>query len=207
VRGLIAHIFMLRSSFFREEGSSPEQSSKEQTHQAIIQGFLELVADQSRVTVKSVAERAGISRKTFYLHFNAIEGLYDEVLEHVINDFFDHFDRNPICGDDFRGNAERFFLFLSSQPKPIERLICQDHHFDFGRRLYKAQMDRYHMLVDPFSAMDEGELVLVISFILSTAYNTYRDWVSFGKPCTPQAAASLVGELTCNGIGKLAKTV
>ena len=68
-------------------------------------------------------------------------------------------------------------------------------------------MDRYHMLADPFSAMDEGELVLVISFILSTAYNTYRDWVSFGKPCTPQAAASLVGELTCNGIGKLAKTV
>ena len=182
-------------------------NSKELTHQAIVRAFLDLIArdDGSKITVKAITDRAGIDRKTFYLHFEAIENLYDEVLESVINDFFDHYDRNPICGDDFRGNAERFFLFLAGQPLPIERLICDNNHYDFGKRLYQAQMHRYHLTTDPFGWMDAEEERLTIAFILSTAYDTYRNWVSFGKQYEPEAAARLVGELTCNGIGKLAR--
>ena len=63
----------------------------------------------------------------------------------------------------------------------------------------------YHLTTDPFGWMDAEEERLTIAFILSTAYDTYRNWVSFGKQYEPEAAARLVGELTCNGIGKLAR--
>jgi hypothetical protein len=66
-------------------------------------------------------------------------------------------------------------------------------------------MHRYQMATQPFDWMDAGEHRLTIAFILSTAFDFYRNWVALGKPCEPETAAKLVGELTCNGIGNLAR--
>ena len=52
------------------------------TQAAIKEAFEQMAceADAGRITVKELAERAGINRKTFYLHFETIEALFDETL-------------------------------------------------------------------------------------------------------------------------------
>lgn len=63
------------------------------TQAAIKEAFEQMAceADAGRITVKELAERAGINRKTFYLHFETIEALFDETLGDVMDEFFqDH---------------------------------------------------------------------------------------------------------------------
>ena len=58
------------------------------TRTAIKEAFEALVLENSldRITVKALTEHAGINRKTFYLHYETIESLYDEILTEIMDD-------------------------------------------------------------------------------------------------------------------------
>lgn len=146
----------------------------ERTRRAIQQAFHEMVNEGAkRITVKELAERAGINRKTFYLHYDSIEALYSEELERILDDYFDNYETTPEAPEDIAGHAIRFFLYLAQQPPAIERLICTPAYFDdFGDKLYRHQMDRYASAGNPFEDLpyvSYGKSELVLSFIRSTA--------------------------------------
>lgn len=178
----------------------------ERTKRAILEAFGELVCekDAGRITVKELAQRAGINRKTFYLHYPSIEDLYASVLQQTMDEFFSEHETTPEKPEDLRGHAKRFFLFLAGRPKSIERLICHSGSYeDFGQKLYSDQMSRYRIAGNPFSWMPETEQDLVLNFIRKTALDFYRRWVAGGKAVEPEKAAELLGELTCNGTGRM----
>ena len=56
------------------------------TRKLIRDAFMDMVGEVgvARITVKDLTERAGINRKTFYLHFESIETLYDSVMNEVM---------------------------------------------------------------------------------------------------------------------------
>ena len=123
----------------------------ERTRRVIKDAFRELVCekDAGRITVKELTERAGINRKTFYLHFETIEGLYSALLDDIMNTFFAERETTPDKPKDFWGHAQRFFLFLTEQPLSTELLICSPSTYDdFGRKLYLDQMNRYRSAGD-----------------------------------------------------------
>ncbi len=59
------------------------------TRQLLRTAFRDLVAegDISRITVKALTERAGINRKTFYLHYETLDLFYDEIMTEIMDDF------------------------------------------------------------------------------------------------------------------------
>lgn len=52
------------------------------TRNALRAAFEELIAETTldKITVKALTDRAGINRKTFYLHYETIEAFYDEIM-------------------------------------------------------------------------------------------------------------------------------
>ena len=91
------------------------------TRKLIRDAFMDMVGEVgvARITVKDLTERAGINRKTFYLHFESIEALYDSVMNEVMNDFFDNYETTADQPKDLDGHAQRFFLFLAGQTPTI----------------------------------------------------------------------------------------
>ena len=176
------------------------------TRAAIREAFATMVCEDepSRITVKALTDRAGINRKTFYLHYDSIEALFDEVATEVMDSFFHQYETTPDIPEDIDGHARRFFCFLAGQPSLTERLICSPvYYYDFGERLYHAQMSRYHSAGDPFGWMPHEKEELVLSFIRTTALNFYRQWVRQGKSVPADEAAQLLGELTHHGVAGL----
>ena len=142
------------------------------THNAIQRAMAELVMeiDPNKITVKQIADRAQINRKTFYLHYDSIESLFDEHLDAVMNRFFD------------------------------EALICTRGRYDYGGKLYRMQMERYATAGNPFPTLDAAEYDLVTHFIRSTALQFFRRWVRDGRIVESQRAAALLGQLTTFGV-------
>ncbi|MCR2041069.1 TetR/AcrR family transcriptional regulator [Parvibacter caecicola] len=177
------------------------------TRQLLRQAFCQLVAegDINRITVKALTERAGVNRKTFYLHYETIDDFYDEIMTEIMDDFFENHETTPNEPKDLDGHARRFFLFMAGQPPYIEKLVCSPEYYDFGERIYRSQMHRYRSVGgDPFGWMPpEEEEGLVLPFIRNTALDFYRSWVGEGKKVAPQRAADILAELTCNGAGRL----
>ncbi len=39
-------------------------------------------------------DRAGINRKTFYLHYETIEAFYDEIMNGIMDEFFEYHEKH-----------------------------------------------------------------------------------------------------------------
>lgn len=65
-----------------------------ETAELIDEAFLELVQekDLELITVKEICARAGVSRSTFYLHYDTIADLLEESASLVLRRFFNRFD-------------------------------------------------------------------------------------------------------------------
>ncbi|MCI8365977.1 MAG: TetR/AcrR family transcriptional regulator [Eggerthellaceae bacterium] len=172
------------------------------TREAIERAFDELILekDADRVTVKEFAERARIHRKTFYLHFESIEALYDWRIKQIMDEYFAKHETTPQVARDLAGHAKRFFTYLAAQPEVTERLVCRPGSYDFGSRLYYDQMMRYKSLDhDPFEWLGQEKENLVLRFIRATALDFYRGWVKDGKVVPVDEAADLLALITCGG--------
>ena len=198
----------MKTEYAMDKGEKPVDPRVTRTRAAIKQAFGDMVIemDVERISVKALASRAGINRKTFYLHYGAIEQLYDEVVNDVLDDYFEHYETTVEVPEDFAGHAIRFFRFLAGQPERIERLVCSFGPYDFGERIYLGQMERYRNEgSDPFNWLDPVRHDLVLCFIRSTALDFYRRWVAQGKRASVDEAAALLSELTCNGVSNLSQ--
>lgn len=175
------------------------------TRDAIRAAFGELMVekDADRIKVKELTDRAGINRKTFYLHYETIETLFDEIVADLMDEFFEHYETTPDVPEDIDGHARRFFLFLAAQGERAERLVCHGGSYDFGGQVYAAQMERYKSVGNPFGWMPEAEQALVLNFIRATALDFYRQWVRGGRTVDEQRAADLLAHVTCKGVSDL----
>ncbi len=113
------------------------------TRAALRSAFEELIAETTldKITVKALTERAGVNRRTFYLHYDALESFYDDIMNGIMDEFFAHHEKTPDDPWDMDGHARRFFRFLAAQPPMIEQLVCSPNFYDFGGRIYAAQME------------------------------------------------------------------
>lgn len=174
----------------------------QRTRHAIRRAFTELLleTDASKITVKAISDRAEINRKTFYLHYETLDALFDEVLNGVLDEYFKNHEETPETPEDIDGHAQRFFRYLAQLPPHIEKLIFKRNYYGFGRKLYETQMLRYRDAGNPFGWMPVDQQDLVLHFIRMTAFDWYREWVRNGKKVPIDDAARLLGNVTCHGV-------
>lgn len=86
------------------------------TRNALRAAFEELIAETTldKITVKALTDRAGINRKTFYLHYETIEAFYDEIMNGIMDEFFEYYEKTgrPLG----YGRSRPTFLSLSGRP-------------------------------------------------------------------------------------------
>lgn len=156
------------------------------TRNALRAAFEELIAETTldKITVKALTDRAGINRKTFYLHYETIEAFYDEIMNGIMDEFFEYYEKTPDDPWDMDGHARRFFRYLAAQPPMIEQLVCSPSFYDFGERIYATQMNRYRAFADELfwreGITSESE-ELICALIRNMALECYRQWVRAGK--------------------------
>ncbi|MFC4122893.1 TetR/AcrR family transcriptional regulator [Nonomuraea zeae] len=174
------------------------------THAALASALIQLVEEQdlSRISVAHVAERAGVSRPTFYDHYRDVHELAEAACTAMIDSLIELL---PTPGPDAAAperdsprSLEAFFASLAEHaglynallgPQGSARVI--DH---IRRRIAAAAYHRVHPaddLPEQAGARQDIPHDVPATFAAGALIGVAADWLQRGRPRTPAEMAAL----------------
>ena len=153
----------------------------EKTRNAIINAFKEMIIEKdfNEITIKELAERANINRKTFYLHYESMEEilfdvtveLSEQVFESLTNKGF--FDPNVIG---ITPLIETINELINSNYELTRKLISANSYRFFSRNIKDLIKDAVIRKIKKHIDMSEYKMNLVGDFIASGLSKLLKDW-------------------------------
>jgi len=152
------------------------------TRRCIRQAFIELVMEKeyTNITVSDIAQRAGINRRTFYLHYASVDEVMAELEQEIVDrvrtfqDYVNLLDPES----DSKPMFHRLTELLSEYAPLLERMVqIESYHFFFERlkrTWQEALLERYSSDL----LMSREEFMLQIEFFTAGIISLYARWMS-----------------------------
>ena len=156
------------------------------TRRRIRETFMTLIMEKpmEKITIKELAERADIDRKTFYLHYSAINQVLDEIQDDLVEKLRHVIAEYDLLHPSF--DALQFFQGINS-------IIDADGEVDLYRRMLKAERYSffYGKLKDAMKALLQqrylsrlehtglslAKLDLYSEYVISGILGIYVEWL------------------------------
>lgn len=137
--------------------------------------------DYRNVTISAIAEEADVDRKTFYIHYDNVENLVDEILEHeaetLVRNFIDVLDETTGEVD-----VEHFFNKMRDSQTDSGSECSRSVLLNLPISLIVSKMDP--IIVSEFKnsnifglPVDSPYLPFIVTFFYSGLITSYRRWV------------------------------
>ncbi len=145
---------------------------------SIRKAFFELVLEKNynEISITELTERAGINRKTFYLHFSSLDDFVSEIEEEIVLDILEHIGKNAEEFD-LAGCITNFYMYLESCNEVQQKLLCDEHYSFFYESVTEGVL-RSAPFTKFFEQTDYPSIVR--SYTISITF-IYRDWLKSGK--------------------------
>ena len=174
------------------------------TREAIHRAFQELICekDYDQITVKELAQRAQINRKTFYLHYDSLDELLGELQEELA----EHFIRQKVpyhSMEDIRALIRLFFERAADLPLLHERLMCSGSSRPVWEGINRRIMDFRRETNRGVFGLGEYEENLVFAYYGANSTLLYRQWVADGKRLPLETLIELATKLICGGMSSV----
>lgn len=156
-----------------------------------------------QITVKELCERAMINRRTFYLHYDSVDGIMADVLEEMSQEFLEYTD-----GYDHFANPDRivkdYFEFTNSNP--LYEKLNNNSDLDYIREQLNNKVVSnvtYHF--DSVKYLDKFNFDMARIYLNSTTVAMYRYWSLNGKKVPMEDAIKICSKLIKDGIKFITK--
>ena len=180
------------------EGTVHEDLRIRRTREAIHKAFSGMLLKKNYrdITVKDLAKLANINRKTFYLHYDSL----DELLEEVQQEMSDGFVRRIAA---LKGRVDmavitREFFLYSLENKLKEHINCDESCRFISKRITRKTMEQNSQYI-PVEA-DKYRKNIVSTFLSGATLEIFRQWVADGKKIPLEEIIELTTKLICNGV-------
>ena len=174
------------------------------TKRAIRNAFAALLAekDVNQITVKDIADRADINRKTFYNHYRGVYQVMDEIENNIVDDF-DLMLREASGSIDLRNPAMIYEKLTQLLQKDIDfygNLLCMNGNNSLRDKLF-SQL-KAHALVSMQSRLPiaQQELELGIHFTFSGLMSVYQHWFQSDRTLSLDELTKTVSRLSFYGV-------
>jgi AcrR family transcriptional regulator len=171
------------------------------TKKRIRSTFEEMICemDYKDITVQQLAKRAEINRKTFYLHYGALDDLLAELQEEILQDMLD----KPIpikTTEDLKYYIHKFFSLTVSMPRLHERLLCNGGYGEVTAQINRRSITYYQQHYGGLFLPDKAEENLIWAFWTNTSLLLFRQWVADGKKVPIDRVEDIATHLLCDGL-------
>ena len=171
------------------------------TKKAIIGAFIHLLQEKniSKITITELSKLANIDRKTFYLHYESIPALYNELGNMVVSLIKDEIVRYA-SGD---GSAYAFFESINDiirEKLELFKSIAKNNDFtDFMFMIKNILSQELILLYGKDSTSANERLKLTAEFIASGTISMYLRWLRGDSQITMDELALLAAEMITGG--------
>ena len=178
------------------------------TKEKFKEALKELILDNENIeeiSVKKLCEKANLNRGTFYLHYNNV----DDVLNEIMSDFTS--DLNEKSGvynrtSDIRKFVELFFEMAKENPY-FEKIITTPHNAYLNEKYRKIglkQLDE-HGNFNPLESYDSTTRNILEKYFHNTLTLCFIEWVRNNRVIPYNEIIDLTVELISNGIKSIMK--
>lgn len=177
--------------------------SSQRTQRLIREAFVDLAYDRplSQIAVADVAERADISRGTFYLYFHELLEVRDVIADEFIDAFRDAL-AAKVAEEDACGEADPLpklvvcLDFIQEHNKEVTVLLGPNGDIAFLRRI-EGVIRRFYLagIEEHVGAMDEDVFSRLFSFLITGMVGSIRDWLARGCQETSEEMAEFLGTI------------
>lgn len=177
----------------------------------IKEAFLELIAEKGykNVTIKDIADRAMVNRKTFYNRYESIDALLQEILNETASmilvnsaQFSDHADHNGSCIDLY-DEIRNFLVNLNNNKKTLNILFNDISGFELNRQI-ETGIQSYVMerLAENLNRFSNKYPLQLIACLITSVFMVLIRWWLTQEDYPEQDAAELLVDIITNGLIK-----
>lgn len=152
------------------------------------------VKDVNSITVKELVEAADINRSTFYLHYNNVHALMDDVENEVLKDIKEIFSAYPIF--EHIGSSrliKDIFKYIYDNQEIIKALLGPNGRPEFKERLSRLIYEQCLLSASKDSGINlPKDFELAFSFYLTGCVGIIRKWLD---PAYPSDSVEHVSEV------------
>lgn len=161
-----------------------------------------------KVSIVSIMEDCGLSRATFYKHYNDLNDLYNLNLLKIINKFMFLLDKNFIYPEVYGLTQEHkesmirkmttVLSELQEDPQFIIGMISADNHQLLANNLYNVLTDEHHKKVREIIRFDEELKVpfnVVLQYGIQLIASTIYWWLTRSSDTKPEIIAETLIEV------------
>lgn len=170
------------------------------TDEAIHGAFVRLICERKPelITVKRLAEIAGIHRKTFYLHYTCIEALYQAELSRIVDEYGQEVDKLPIPYDYY--DLTKILFEFNTRDEYTELLYCDLKYMEFHNSIRLKKMARNRSRYNPYREYPQELQSIINAFVTQASNAAFRQWVADGKKVPMEDAVQIIGTLLEKGV-------
>lgn len=178
------------------------------TRRAIKNALLTLMKTKgiSNISVSELSETADINRKTFYMHYQSVTNVLEEIENELISDL-----KNIICNFDFGDNPKQTYHIFMGLNQLInqnfefyQELIRMDESISLIKKIKQVLKDTLLQIAVPKIKVDHAFLNLILEYITSGIVSMYIEWFYSEQNISLENVAKTAGQLVFDGL-KLAK--
>ena len=176
--------------------------TKRAIHSALTQILSEKPIEE--ITVTEIADAAEINRKTFYLHYETLDDLLEELQQEIVDSFTSQ-NISYKSMTDIKRIIRYFYEYAVKMPKLHERLLCSGSYEHIGdkinERIMEYQAERYRGAFSRNIYEDN----LVFAYFAPITTILYRQWVKDNKKMPLEDLIAAATRLVCGGLGEYVK--
>ncbi len=131
------------------------------------------------ITIKELTANAGINRKTFYLHYTSLDGLFKEVSDEVVMEFENIYLQQEQDSSDhinYSNIINNFKKLIKQDQKFHQQLFCNESYLHIFTYICNQATDFFKNRVKDDNAHLNIDVDITISFLVSGLFTVFRDY-------------------------------
>lgn len=178
------------------------------TKQQIRQALIELLAEknESAISVRELAQKANINRGTFYIHYNDIHDLVEQLVNEAVEKLLSVCRRHPPAQTPRESYPFLTDLFqtLQDDSQLFTILLGSSGSHVYAERLCVAIQENFlNDLLSVFYSADAKQRQVASDFIVAGCLHEALMWLRSGTKESPDEMAYLTGRIIMHGIDAL----
>lgn len=175
----------------------------EKTRNSIITAFKEMIIEKEfkEITIKELAERANINRKTFYLHYDSMDDILFDLTVEMADQLFDILEKRHFF-DSFHIDIfiDTLNELLSSDIELYKKILCASSYRFFSRNVKDMIKESFIRKIRNRTNLSPQIMNLCGEYVASGIAKLFKTWFENPQGITQHQISELAGVLLFGGI-------